>query len=192
MTMQHQYMTTAAALAIALLLAGCAKPWNTANTALEAAAMAAAATDELVAENMGEDHGTARDRVVAEAQAALDEWVACEADAAQPDCGARPTVEQFMAEFESDPGVARWETVTLALEELREALIAAQAGVTIWRDTKEEPGNWSTICDGLHTTQGAVVRAIEAAGVAVPDQYEAALSQLGTVCTLVVTVTAGD
>lgn len=190
--MMRHHMTTASALAIALLLAGCAKPWNTANTALEAAAMAAAATDELVAANMGEDHETARARVVEEAQAALAEWEACEADTSQTACGARPTVEQFMEEFRSDEGVARWETVTLALEGLRESLIVAQAGVTIWRDTQEEPGNWSTICDGLHTTQGAVVRSIEAAGVEVPDQYEVALSQLGTVCTLVVTVVAGD
>lgn len=190
--MMRHHMTTATALAIALLLAGCAKPWNTANTALEAAAMAAAATDELVAENMGEDHETARNRVVEEAQAALAEWEACEADATQTECGARPTVEQFMEEFRSDAGVARWETVVLTLEELRESLIVAQAAVGVWRDLEEEPDNWSAICDGLHTTQGAVVRAIEAAGVEVPDQYEVALSQLGTICTLVVTATAGD
>jgi hypothetical protein len=189
--MSQKYMTTASALAIALLLAGCAKPWNTANTALEAAAMAAAATDELVAANMGGDHETARARVVEEARAALAEWEACGA-AGRTDCGARPTVEQFMAEFRADEAVARWETATLALEELREALIIAQAGVTIWRDTQEEPGNWSTICAGLHTTQGAVVRAIEATGVEVPNQYETALNQLGTVCTLVVTATVGD
>ena len=190
--MMRHHMTTASALAIALLLAGCAKPWNTANTALEAAALAAAATDELVAANMGDDHETARDRVVEEAQAALAEWEACEADAAQTECGTRPTVAQFMEEYLSDEAVARWETVILALEELRESLIVAQAAVGVWRDLEEKPNNWSAICDGLHTTQGAVIRAIEAAGVEVPDQYEAALEHLGTVCTLVVTATVGD
>jgi len=170
----------------------CAKPWNTANTALEATAQAVVATDEMVAENMTEDHEAARARVVEAARAALAEWEACEADESRDDCGDRPTVAQFMEQYDEDERVQTWGTVTLALEELREALIVAQAAVGVWRDTQEQPGNWSVICEGLDTTRGAVIRAIEAAGVEVPDQYERMSEYLLPVCNLIVNVTAGD
>lgn len=181
-------------LILLLLLAGCAKPWNTANTALEASAMAVVATDEMLAESPAttEAHAAARARVVAEAQEALDTWEACQQDYSQTDCGERPNVDEFMERYRESEEVQRWENIALALEELREILIVAQAAVGVWRDLEQEPDNWSVICDGLHTTQGAAVRAIEAAGVEVPDQYEVALGQLGAVCNLVTAAVTGD
>jgi hypothetical protein len=183
---------TAVVLAVVLMTVGCAKPWNTVNTALEAAAVAAAETDELCAGSMGGDHEAARARVVAEAQTALNTWEecsACEGSDCAP-CGDRPTVASFMESYLEE--LARWEAVTLALEELREALIIAQVGTGIWRDTQEVPGDWSTICAGLETTRSAVIRAIEATGVDVPEQYERMSEYLEPACNLVAAAVGGD
>jgi hypothetical protein len=168
---------------MATAMMGCTKPWNTAHTALEVTAEAVASTDAMVATGMRDTHTKVRAAVVAEAREARQEYEACaSADPPRNDCGERPTVEQFMAIYEER--VSTWEAVTTALEVMREVLLLAESAVTAWRDMKQQPENWGTICTRLGEAQRNIIQAIEACDVDVPEQWEMGMSMIAPVCSM--------
>jgi len=185
---------------ICLLLVplACSRPWNTAHTGLEVAAEGLVASDEIVARAMAPDHADARAAVVAEYQEALTEYSACLSGEREPPdgtpivagCGSEPTVEGYLERY--DERVEQWEQVTQALEVLREVLLIAEAAVTAWRDSQEQPDDWSHICQRIYDAEQAVVRAIEATGTDVPEQWERMLTLIRPVCSWTVSqVTSG-
>jgi hypothetical protein len=168
---------------MATAMLGCTRPWNTAHTALDVTAEAVASTDAMVAAGMVDTHTKVRAAVVAEARAAREEYESCtSADPPRDDCGERPTVEQFLAIYEER--VQTWEAVTTALEVLREVLLLAESAVTAWRDLKQQPEEWGSLCTRLGEAQASVVRAIEACDVDVPDEWEQGLQLIEPVCSM--------
>jgi hypothetical protein len=169
-----------AAALLLFLTSGCTRPWNTAHTALEAVAQATAATDTIIAQAMVTSHEEAREAILEEARADQVEFQACiDSGRLDEDCN-RPPIEYYMEQYQEQ--VRAWEAVTVALEEVREVLILAEVAVETWRDAKTEPEGWRTICGRLDTVTSSIVRAIEAAGVDVPDQWTSIQGYLEPVC----------
>jgi hypothetical protein len=163
---------------VLFLCVGCQRPWNGAHTGLEVAAEAVATTGAMVDEVMGEDPAEARQAVVGEYQVAYTEYRECMQSGGE--CGEEPSIELFLERY--DERMEDWSAVTTALEVVGAALVTAEAGVTSWRASQQQPDDWDHICSTIHTAQGAVVRAIEACGVDVPAMWEQALNALGLVC----------
>lgn len=166
-------------LLLPLCLFGCMKPYNTANLSLEALAEAAAETDELLAENMVEDHEAARAAVLAEAQQAVDEYNAC-VQAEHDGCGVAPSVDTYMARYLAQ--VERWEQVTVAFEGLQEALMQAQRVLIRWREAGERPTAWGDICQILAQAANGVIATLVRVDVRVPDAFATAIGYLDEVC----------
>jgi hypothetical protein len=174
-------------LALAVLVVfgvSCSHPWNAAHSGLEVVAEAVVQTDHLVASAMPPSLERARTEVVAAAREARQAYEECtSAEPARADCGEAPDVETFLARY--DELVSRWSGIGSALDVIRELLITMEAAVTTWRNLKQQPSNWGTLCQQIGVAQAAIVSAIEACGVTVPATWQAALAALEPVCTFI-------
>lgn len=168
-------------IAFALLACGCAgmRPWNIAHSGLELTAEAVAATDEIVAERMEPDTARAREEAVASRRECMEGAVSPD------DC----PVDMFMDMWRER--VSRWETVVDSLEAIREILIVGEQAVTAWRDSQEQPGDWSHICARLDATQAAVRRALSSFDIDVPPAWARVADMIGPVCTFAVPILDG-
>jgi hypothetical protein len=119
-------------------------PWRDYHSALEVLARTVTDIDAGLADVAVENSDAAIEAVVAEASAAAEAYRTCTA-AGRTDCGPEPTVAEFLARYHER--VAAWQRVTLALDEIRQALLLAEDAAEIWRDRQERPADIDAVCE---------------------------------------------
>lgn len=166
-------MTKTAMIALlALTFIGCAHPWNTAHTALEAVAEAANTVDEIavVALETSGDAEEARALVVAQAQADVE-------------AGTAASVEEYLERY--DEQMENWRAVSTSLVTIREALILAEASLEVWRSTRERPREWEAICEQVGVAAASLTRLLDELEVEQAENWRRAQGYLEPVCRLI-------